>query len=251
MQRIALFTLPEPPVTGPPRPAAEWRHRFVSAGVGALDPDWNRIRVVSLNVTLWLIPADPAAGDWLNANIDAIAGVVADTVGVAVPLELRERAIGVRHQADLLWAYRVPAYVAQKTPGDWGPHFEQDISSTLRDVMARKIERSLRKELDAWGKLPSSLDNCEPFLVVAETGRAVAVPAISAERSHRDTPMSVLVRRYPLLLSYWRFEGELFAGPLASLGYGRLLRINPPEMLDRYTQRALLALPSSTEEIRS
>lgn len=251
VQRIALFTLPAPPETQPPRPAADWRHRFVSAGIGALEPEWNRIRVVSLPTALWLIPCDPVAGDWLVSHLDAIAGVVADTTGVAVPLEVRERAIGVRHQDDLLWAYRLPAYVVQKSPGDWSPHFEKELAPALRDAMARKIERGLRKELSAWGKLPAALDTSDPFLVVAEIGRATAVPAISAERAHRDKPMLVLVRRYPLLLSYWRLEGELFVGPLASLGYGRLLRIPAPEVLDRYTQKALLALPSSASEIRA
>lgn len=251
MQRIALFTLPDPAVSGPPRPATDWRLRFVAAGIGALEPDWNRIRVVSLNTQLWLIPATPAAGEWLLAHLDAIAGAVADTAGVAVPLEVRDRAVAVRHQDDLLWAYRIPAYVVQKSPGDWSPHFEGELSPSLRDAMARKIERSLRKELDAWGALPAALAGDDPFLVVADPGRAAAVPAISAQSSHRAKPLSVLVRRYPLLLSYWRLEGELFAGPLASLGYGRLMRFSPPDMLDRYTQKALLALPSSTQEIRS
>lgn len=251
MQRIALFSLPEPAISGRPRPAADWRQCFVDAGIGALDPDWNRVRTVSLPTSLWLIPGDPAAGEWLATHMDAIAGVVADTVGAAVPLELRDRAVGVRHQDDLLWAYRIPALVAQKTPGDWAPHFAPEIAPAVRDAMARKIERSLRKELSAWGKLPAALQNDDPFLVVAEPGRAAAVPAIAAERAHREKPMTVLVRRYTLLLSYWRFEGELFVGPLASLGYGRLQRIPPPDLLDRYTQKALLALPSSATEIRS
>lgn len=251
MQRIALFTLPEPAVTGPPRPASDWRQRFVAAGIGVLEPDWNRVRVVSLTTTLWLIPADPAAGDWLASHMNAIAGVVADAVGAAVPLELRDRAVGVRYQDDLLWGYRIPVFVAQKSPGDWAPHFEPELTPALRDAMARKIERSLRKELHAWGKRPTPLGNDDPFMVIADPGRPAVVPAIAAERARREKPMSVLVRRDLLLLSYWRLEGELFAGPLASLGYGRLLRVNPPDYLDRYTQKALLALPSSATEIRS
>lgn len=251
MQRIAVFSLPESTGEGAkvPVPSATWRSRWVTAGVGTYD-DWNRMRVVSLRDRLMLVAGVPAANDWLMTHIDRIAGVVSDQVGAAVPLDLQERAVGVRWSDDRLWGYRFPEVVVSKSATDWGPHFSPDLSAELRDALARKMERSLRSELKSWGRLSDELDNDDPFFIVSQPGIAHGNPAIAPERSGHGKPVSVLARRHMMLLSYWRFEGELFLGPLASLGFGRMIRCQPSELLDRYTQKALLALPSTTKELR-
>lgn len=253
MQRIAVFSLPEPPVTGPERPpltpAATWRARWVTRGIGTYE-EWNHLRVLPLRDRLLITAGTPLANDWLMEHLDGIAGTVSDEIGQPVPLELQERAVGVRISDDRLWGYRLPEVVVSKSASDWAPHFSADLSKELRDSMARRFERSLRNELNAWGRLPDELDNDEPFLVVSQTGAAHGIPAINPERSGHGKPVSVLARRHVMLLSYWRFEGELYLGPLASLGYGRMIRCQPSDLLDRYTQKALLAVPSTTKELR-
>lgn len=230
-----------------PRDAAAWRARWVDAGVGGYE-DWNHLRVVALRERLWVLPGSPAAVSWLEANLDGVAGVVADAAGEAVPLDWRTRQVGVRSSDDMLWSYRLPSFVVEKRAGAWGHHFEDPLSPELRAALCRKVEAALRHELAVWGRLPAVIEQ-DPFLVVADPGRAAIVPAIGAARSGHGKPVSVLIRRGVQLLSYWRFEGEFLLGPLASLGHGRLLRAIAPDLLDGDTQDALLALPSSAKDL--
>lgn len=246
MQATALFSLPGLWVSSHGLEASEWRTRWVGAGVGSLD-DWNHLRVVVAREMLWIIASNPTANVWLMAHIDAIAGVVATTVNDAVPLQVRQRAIGVRTGTEELWAYRFPRLVVAKGSGDWTPHFAAIPDPGLLDGLARTIEKGIRRELQAWGRLPSMLDDPRPFLVLSQPGRPVVIPAITAQRSGHGKPVNVLARAHLTVLSPLRLEGEIFVGPLASLGYGRMVRTTAPDMLDRATQTALLGLPDFSE----
>jgi len=246
MQITSLFSLPESWAAAHPMDASDWRTRWVAAGIGTFD-QWNNLRVVAVRNLVWVISGSPAANEWLQNHLDAIAGEVAATVDDAVPLEVRERSIGVRKDADSLWAYRIPRFVACKGSTNWKPHFEPALDQALLDRMTRSIEASLRRELTAWGRLPEVLADGQPFMVISNPGRPVVIPAIHANRSGHGKSVSVLTRSAMVLMSPFRLEGEFFAGPLSSIGYGRLQRTSAPEMLDRRTQRALLTLPHEHE----
>lgn len=242
MQTTALFALPEAWVATHRMEPGDWRTRWVQGAAGSFD-QWNRMRVVVARNLLWVIPATPDASAWLRDKLDAIAGIVAQTVNDAVPLQLRERQVTVRQDPDRLWAYRMPRFVADKSQRDWSEQFASPLDASVIDRMTRTIEASVRRELTAWGRLPEALSQEHPFLVIADPGRPVVIPAIQGNRSGHGKPVNILARSGLTLLSPFRMEGELFAGPLSSLGYGRLLRGSAPEMLDRRTQKALLQLP--------
>ena len=226
--------------------AADWRSRFVAAGVGDFT-GWNQVRIGATRDQLWLVAADPNGNAYLDRHLDGVAGVLASICAGPVAMERINRAVGVRTGTEKLWAYRIPRFVAEKKAGDWSPHFAAQLDGALKSKIERRIEASIRRELDAWGRLPKVLDNDQPFLVIAQPGRAVPVPAIDATRSGHGKPVNVPVRSQLVFLSYWRLEGELFAGPLAALGYGRLTRTNAPDSIDRTLQRELLnILPDTT-----
>lgn len=249
MQFTALFTLRGSVGTETRRTEAHWRAAFVAAGIGTY-PDWNQVRVVAVQQLLWLIAGSPAAGAWLNKHIDAIAGAVAGAEGGPVPLELRERAVGVRAGTDQLWAYRFPRLVVTKTSGDWGRQMTAPLPADEADRLAAMIQSGLRRELATWDRLPAKLaDDNAPFLVVTDPGRAIPVAAIGSNRSGHGRPVSVLVRRHVHVMSYWRLEGDLSVGPLASLGYGRLLRASAPDLLSPALQRALTRIQPIAQEI--
>lgn len=241
MQQTARFTLPEDTWGANGRDSSDWRSIWVAAGIGGLD-DWNRMRVVMVRETLWIIASTPASGGWLTSHIDAIAGVIADVVQDAVPLVIRSRSVGVRAGGEHLWAYRFPRIVVAKGTGDWKPHFAGTLDPALTARMTRMIESGLRRELLAWDRLPDELDG--PFLVIADPGRPIIIPAIHADRSGHGKRVNVLARSQLMVFSPYRFEGDLFAGPLASIGFGRMLRSATATLLDRQTQCALLALPA-------
>lgn len=246
MQITLLCTLPPAIDEAARLRASDWRSRFVDAGVGDYTA-WNRVRISAIREQLWLVASEPDGNTFLETNLDGIAGVLAATCHGPVAMERIERAVGVRTGTEKLWAYRIPRYVAEKKAGDWSAHFAAQIDSALKAKLERRIEASIRRELAAWGRLPDVLDNDQPFLVIAQPGRAVPVPAIDASRSGHGKAVHVLVRSQVVLLSYWRLEGELFAGPLAALGYGRLTRTNAPDAIDRALQRELLnILPDPT-----
>lgn len=246
MQTTLLFSLPANPELAA-RDASDWRRSWVEAGIGTYDA-WNAQRVVARHDRLWIIPSTPAAVAWLQGHLDAIAAVVANTAKDAVPMELRDRAVHVRAEKDRLTAYRFPRIVVAKGGGDWQPHFEKTLDPAIGQKIVRSIESALRRELTAWDRLPSYLSNNEPFLALADPGRAAVIPAIHGDRSGHGRPVNLLVRLGLTVLSPLRIEGDLFAGPLASLGFGRLLRGEPPAALDRATQRNLLTLPSFDTE---
>lgn len=246
MQRTILFSLPASWVMAHHLDAGEWRSRWVAAGVGDL-PTWNSVRVVAVRELLWIVSGSPDANCWLEGQLDAIAGVVAETIADAIPVQVRERAVGVRTGADALWAYRIPRLVIAKGGGDWQPHFKPALDPAITVKMARSIETGLRRELHAWGRLPSMLDDERPFVVVTQAGRPAIIPVIQGNRSGHGKPVNALVRSNVVVLSPLRIEGDLFVGALASLGFGRVLRTPPPEMLDRATQTALFDLPDYHE----
>jgi len=247
MQTTVFFTFPTTYAPEPRRDSAAWRTAFVEAGLGNF-ADWNQIRVCAVRNLLWLISGSPAANPWLTARLDGVAGVVAGVVGDALSMEVRQRAVTVRHDAQV-HAYRLPVWVAAKWQrgNDWAAQRAEPQPTTALVTMARTIERQLCRELRTWDVLPTSLAMGEPFLAIGNAGRALPVRAISAERSGHGKPMDVLVRRPLIFLSSWRLEGEFFAGPLASLGFGRVLRTRLPEQMDRNMQNALLDLTPTGE----
>lgn len=249
MQTVLLAALPPGIDSSEERTASQWRSLFVQAGIGQFD-DWNAVRIAAAQRQLWIIAGEPSANAFLTSHLDAIAGVLASACNGPVPLEVNERAVGVRAGTDKLWAYRIPKLVVEKKPGDWSAHFAAQIDPALKSQIERKVERALRRELDTWGRLPSELDNDLPFLVLSQPGRAVPISAISGQRSGHGKAVTVLTRLHPVFLSYWRLEGHLFAGPLASLGFGRIVRMSAPDMIDRATQKALLdILPTTSSEV--
>lgn len=244
MQRSFLFSLPSALTDGD---ASEWRAAWVAAGIGDYEA-WNAQRVVARGERLWIIPSNPVAIDWIMPRLDAIAAVVAARAGDVVPLEIRDRAVSVRAEPDRLHAYRFPRLVVAKGGGDWQPHFEDTLDPAIGDKIIRSVENALRRELTAWGRLPAFLANGERFLALSAPGRATVIPAVQGQRSGHGKPVHMLVRLNLSVLSPLRIEGDLFAGPLASLGFGRLLRGEAPAELDRATQRSLLALPTFDTE---
>ena len=248
MQLTALFTLPPTADLDAARSATDWRTLFVQSSTGTFQ-DWNSIRVVAVRDLLWLIAGNPAATTWLRANLDSVAGVIADTTGQSIPLEVRERQIGVRSDRERLWAYRIPRFVADKNARDWTPQMQPSLADDDREKLARSIEAGLRRELSAWDRLPIELDNNQPFIAISSPGRAVPVRAISSERSGHGKGVSVLVRSHLVFLSYWRFQGDLSVGPLASLGFGRLLLSSPPELLSPALQRSLIKIQPDLQDV--
>lgn len=247
MQQTALFTLP-PAIDAARHPESpEWRTAWIKAGIGTVS-DWNQMRVVAVKELLWIIAGSPTANHWLESNIDAIAGVVADTAGAAVPLVLRQRAVGVRASSDRISCYRLPRLVVAKQEDDWKPHLAPDVAPDVLARTLRKVERDLRAELATWGRLPPVLDNATPFLMIHQPGRAVPISAIRAASSGHGRPVSVLARCHMTLLSNWRIEGDLFVGHLKSLGFGRILRTAAPEVLAPQTQLQLLELSAPDQE---
>lgn len=246
MQKTVLFSLP-PAIDAIARPnAATWRGTFEAAGIGTRS-EWNQIRVDVTHEKLNLYAGNPKANEFIDANLDGIAGCVAETMAKPVPFELVERAVGVRAGTDRLWAYRIPRFVADKD-GDFKPHFETQISDELRNRMVRKIETSILRELDSWGRLPEALTTGAPFLAISDPGKAMVIPAIESGRSGHGKSVGVLVRRHLHFLSYWRLEGRLFAGALNALGFGRIDRASAPELLTVDLQRQLLKItPESSE----
>lgn len=239
MQTVLLAALPPAIDSSSELNASQWRMRLVAAGIGTFE-DWNRVRISASQRQLWIVAGEPAANAFLSLHLDDIAGVLASTCNGPVPLEISERAIGVRSGTDKLWAYRIPKLVVEKKPGDWSAHFAPSLDPAIRAGIERKVERAIRKELDTWGRLPAVLDNDEPFLALSQPGRAMPIQAISGQRSGHGKPVSILARLQVVFLSYWRLEGQFFVGPLASLGYGRVARTAAPELLDRTVQKALL-----------
>lgn len=239
MQTVLVAVLPPAIESAPERSASAWRSIFVGAGIGTFD-DWNTVRVSASQRQVWIIAGSQAANTFIEAHFDAIAGALAQACNGPVPLEVSQRAVGVRSGTDKLWAYRFPKLVVEKNPGDWSAHFAADLDPALKASIERKVERSIRRELAEWGRLPSALDNEVPFLVLAQPGRAMPIQAVTAQRSGHGKAVTVLTRLHPVFLSYWRLEGHLFAGPLASLGFGRIARTEAPELIDRGVQKALL-----------
>lgn len=238
MQKVLLAALPPAIDATPERDSSQWRTIFVDAGIGTY-ADWNTIRIAAGQRQLWIVAGVPAANAFLEARFDDIAAALANACQAPVPLAVSERDVGVRPCTDKLWAYRIPKLVVGKD-GDWSAHFAPTIDPALKASIERKVERAIRRELDAWGRLPPVLDNDAPFLVMSQPGRAMPIQAITGSRSGHGKPVSILARLQPVFLSYWRLEGQLFAGPLASLGYGRIARTEAPELIDRATQKALL-----------
>lgn len=239
MQTILLAALPPASDASLVRESTDWRAAFIAAGVGSAQ-DWNKLRVSTPREQLWIVAGDPKANEFLADRLDDIAGTLVTMTHVPTPLEVIQRPIGVRASTTELWAYRIPRFVVEKKACDYTPHFKATLDADLKAKIERKLEASIRKELDAWNRLPSALDNDQPFLALSDPGRAIPVPAISGTQTGTGKPISVLVRRHLVFLSYWRVEGSLFLGPLASLGYGRTTRTPAPDMLDRPTQKALL-----------
>lgn len=248
MQTTILCTLPPQHDEAQRRSAAAWRGIFAAAGIGAGIADWNTVRCIAVKDLLWLIAGEPGANDFLMSNLDAIAANVAAVCSAPVPMEVRQREVAVRAGTDKLWAYRVPRFVAEKQACDWTAHFVPTLGDATKEKMARKIEASLRRELSTWSRLPEVLDDGAPFITISDPGRAIPIQAISSERSGHGKPVSVLARSHLTFLSYWRFEGEIFVGPLASLGYGRVLRTAAPELLSRDVQRELLKIMPQCQE---
>lgn len=247
MQKVLLAALPPAIDSSPERSSSEWRTAFVAAGIGTYD-DWNKIRVSATHRQVWIVAGEPSANAFIEAHLDGIAATLAHICNGPVPLEISDRAIGVRACTDKLWAYRIPKLVVEKKAGDWSAHFKALLDPSLRSSIERKVERSIRRELDMWGRLPHALDNDAPFLVLSQPGRAMPIPAITSQRSGHGKPVNVLTRLQPVFLSYWRLEGQIFVGPLASLGYGRIARTEAPELIDRATQKTLLdIIPSQPE----
>lgn len=246
MQRTLLFTLPAAWTASHRLDAADWRSLWIGNGIGTF-ADWNGIRVVPVRELLWVISGSPAANDWLARHLDGIAATVAEEVADAVPLAVRDRPVAVRGGDETLWAYRFPRLIVEKGGGDWARHFELPLSPDLADRMLRRMEASLRRELAVWSRLPDVLVDA-PFLALFQPGRPLVIRAIHSDRSGHGKPVNALARADVAVLSTVRIEGDLFAGPLASLGYGRMRRTAPPEVLDRSLQRALSALPVLTEE---
>lgn len=247
MQKSLIFSLPAAIDAMQRMRPSHWRDAFESAGIGER-AQWDLIRLLALRDQLNLYASTPQANTFLTDHLDAIAGCVADQAKAPVEMQLNERQVGVRAGTDILWAYRIPRLVVEKKHGDWQPHFEASLAPELKDKIARRVESSLRRELAVWRRLPGVLDDAKPFLTIADPGRALVVPAIEANRSGSGKGVKVLVRRDVVLMSYWRFEGHLFVGPLASLGFGRITRSAPPEMLGTDLQRDLMKiLPDSPE----
>lgn len=248
MQKSMLFSLP-PAIDAVKRPdATAWRESFEGAGIGTR-ADWNNVRVDAGRDKLNLHAGNPDASNFLEANLDAIAGCIAETMSKPVPFEIGERTVGVRAGTDRLWAYRIARLVSEKK-GDFKPHLEIPLSQELRDRLARKIENSIVRELTFWGRLPDVLSDGAPFIAVSDPGRAMIIPAIESGRSGHAKKVSVLVRRDVFFLSYWRLEGRLYAGSLNALGYGRIDRAAAPEMLSVEMQRQLLKIaPESSESM--
>lgn len=249
MQKALLFTLP-PAIDAVQRVSASgWRDAFEAAGIGRR-ADWDAIRVLAIKDQLSLYAGTPDANRFLDEHLDAIAGCIADQVNAPCELHCTERQVGVRAGTETLWAYRIPRLVVEKKHGDWQPHFEALLSPDLKERILRRIEASLRRELNAWGRLPEALEDGQHFLALADPGRAIIVPAIEAGRSGGGKPVNVLLRKDVVVMCYWRFEGHLFVGPLASLGYGRVARGTPPEVLSTQLQRDLLKImPDAMETI--
>ncbi|OJY94337.1 MAG: hypothetical protein BGP25_04945 [Lysobacterales bacterium 63-13] len=239
MQTILLAALPPASDASLIREATDWRAVFIAAGIGSAQ-DWNKLRVSTPREQLWIVAGDPKANDFLADRLDDIAGTLATVLNAPVPLEVSHRTIGVRASTTELWAYRIPRFVVEKKARDYTAHFQSTLDPDIKAKIERKLEASIRNELDVWNRLPSALDNDQPFLVLTDPGRAIPVPAISGTQTGTGKPVTVLVRRQMVFLSYWRFEGSLFLGPLASLGYGRVTRTPGPAMLERATQKALL-----------
>lgn len=248
MQPVVNFILPadRPDLAG--LYASHWRQKWVDAGIGTFDR-WNQQRVVARHDALRIFPASPEASDWLLSVLDGVAGVVATAVGDVVPMELNERPVGVRAEADKLHAYLFPRMVVAKGGGDWSDQFATPLPDALGGKIVHMIEAALVRDLSAWHRLPDYLKDGSPFLVLHEAGRPAVIPAIEANRSGHGKAVHVLVRRELTVLSPLRIQGDLFVGPLGSLGFGRMVRKNPPDMLDRTTQRALLSLPTFAPEV--
>lgn len=231
--------------------ASDWRKIWVASGIGTMD-DWNRVRVCAGRDLLWVISGSPAANDWLAEHLDAIAGVVRDVVREVVSLRFRERNVGVRAGVDRLWAYRFKRLVLAKgSSGDWKSHFASPLAPELIAQLTQTIETGIRRELAVWGRLPDVLDEAPSFVVVSQVGRPIIFPGVHADRSGGGRPVNVLARAHLVALSPFRLEGEFFVGKLTALGHGRLLRTDAPELLDRPTQRALLALPTFDGDLES
>ena len=248
MQSILVFGLPTAwRPSHPDMDAGAWRSRWLTAGIGD-QAAWNAQRVVATGDLLWVIAGSPDASAWLDRHTDAIAAQVADVAGDAVRLEARQRQVTLRFAKEGLWAYRIPRLVIEKGAGQWQPHFEVPLGQPLREKLSALISSGLRRELSTWGRLPHDIaDPATPLVAIANPGRAYITKAISADRSGHGKPVSVLGRSNVIVLSTLRVEGDLFVGPLASLGYGRLLRTTPPDTLDHDVQRDLLRLPADED----
>ncbi len=241
-QRTLLFALPEAR-PNPRMDPSDWRAAWVAAGVGP-NTDWNQVRVVAVGHLLWVIAGSPRANDWIDSNLDAIAGTVADVCAGPARMEMAYRHVGVRAGQGRLWAYRIPAIVLEKGGGDhWKEHLEVALSPEMSCAVLRKIEDGVRRELQAWGALPLAIIPDKPFFVMLHPGRGMIAPGIHGDRSGHGKPVNVLLRKHVQLLSPLRIEGNVFAGALNSLGNGRLLRMQPPEMLEPSIQSELMNLP--------
>lgn len=246
VQKSLLFTYP-PAIDAVARPtASDWRNTFEDAGIG-VRADWNDIRMDAGKHKLNLYSANQRGSRFLESNLDSVAGCVADALKAPVPFELADRMIGVYAGTDRLWAYRVPCLVVEKSGGGWQAHYEAELAADIKAKMVRIVEDSIRRELSGWGVLPDALRD-GPFLALADPGRPVIFPAIAAPRSGHGAAVNVLARRDVKLMSYWRFEGRLFVGRLTSLGYGRVDRTPPPELLSLELQRALLKVTPESHE---
>lgn len=246
-QRTLLFALPENR-PAPRMDASDWRAAFVVADVGQME-DWNKLRVVAVQHMLWVIAGSTQANEWIDLNLDAIAGVVADVCAGPAALEVAFRHVGVRAGGGRLWAYRIPSMVVDKGGGEWKEHINPPLSEPLVAKLKLKIESSVRRELAIWDALPLALAPDKPFFVVTDPGRGMIVPGIHADRSGHGKPVNVLLRRHVRVLSPLRIDGNIFAGALNSLGHGRLLRTQAPEIIERATQIALTDMPTFEEYI--
>lgn len=248
MQKTLLFLLPASMGSWRAMSAGDWRKRWVTAGVGSYE-DWNRLRVTANGERLWVTAGSPETSGWLDeSRIDVLASLVAAVVGDVVPMEVRERTVRVRAEPSGLYAYRFPRLVVAKGGGQWEAHFTASLSPELRIGLVNQVERALRREFLTWDALPSYLAYNSQFVVLFDPGHAQIVPAVSGERSGHGKPVHALIRKGVTFLSPLRIDGDLAIGSLTSLGYGRMLRTAAPTLFDRNAQRALLALPSFSDE---
>lgn len=198
--------------------ASAWRHTFTAGGVLNED-EIKDLAIFSGETALSIIALNPRAGPVICARMTALAKAVAAQVGKPVVQELMEKRFFVREDGNI-WDYLIPRWcVAKKEPG-WSEMKTEVLSPAARRKLKTQAERSIADQAAAWGVvLPSP-----PCIGILEVGKPMPIAAISGARSGHGKPAHVLARVQVRVICNLRLNGDWFVGPMASLGFGRMIR---------------------------